>query len=65
MTVPPPPPLPLGYRCGQLRGDVRERPFETGSFDAVYTAVYTMVTIERIDGYVAAIAEVRRVLRLA
>jgi SAM-dependent methyltransferase len=42
-----------------LRADIRELPFPAGSFDAVYT----MGTIEHIDEYVQAIAEVRRVLR--
>jgi SAM-dependent methyltransferase len=50
-------------RAGQparlVRADIRELPFATGSFDAVYT----MGTIEHIHEYVEAIAEVRRVLR--
>lgn len=46
-------PLPL------LRADIRELPFPAGSFDAVYT----MGTIEHIDEYREAIAEVSRVLK--
>ncbi len=46
-------PLPL------LRADIRELPFPSGSFDAVYT----MGTIEHIDEYRQAIAEVQRVLK--
>ena len=42
-----------------VRADIRELPYPQGSFDFVYT----MGTIEHIDEYVQAIAEVRRVLR--
>ncbi|MEP7013673.1 MAG: class I SAM-dependent methyltransferase [Acidobacteriota bacterium] len=42
-----------------LRADIRELPFATGSFDAVYT----MGTIEHIDEYRQAISEVHRVLK--
>ena len=48
-----------GHRDRLVRADIRELPYATGSFDAVYT----MGTIEHIDEYVQAIAEVRRVLR--
>jgi SAM-dependent methyltransferase len=42
-----------------VRADIRELPYPQSSFDFVYT----MGTIEHIDEYVQAIAEVRRVLR--
>jgi SAM-dependent methyltransferase len=42
-----------------LRADIRELPFADGSFDALYT----MGTIEHIDEYRQALAEVTRVLR--
>jgi SAM-dependent methyltransferase len=42
-----------------LRADIRELPFASGSFDAVYT----MGTIEHIDEYREAIREVHRVLK--
>ncbi len=48
-----------GHPHRLLRADIRELPFAEGSFDAVYT----MGTIEHIDEYADAIAEVRRVLR--
>jgi SAM-dependent methyltransferase len=48
-----------GHAARLVRGDIRELPFETGAFDAVYT----MGTIEHIDEYAAAVGEVRRVLR--
>jgi SAM-dependent methyltransferase len=48
-----------GHPSRLVRADIRELPFAEGSFDAVYT----MGTIEHIDEYVQAIAEVRRVLR--
>jgi len=48
-----------GQPARLLRADIRELPFATGSFDAVYT----MGTIEHIDEYLDAIGEVRRVLR--
>ena len=48
-----------GQPARLVRADIRELPFAPNSFDAVYT----MGTIEHIDEYVEAIAEVRRVLR--
>lgn len=42
-----------------VRGDIRELPFASGSFDLVYT----MGTIEHIDEYRLAVAEIERVLR--
>ncbi|MFN7942997.1 MAG: class I SAM-dependent methyltransferase [Thermoanaerobaculia bacterium] len=48
-----------GHPCRLVRADIRELPFPEGTFDAVYT----MGTIEHIDEYALAIAEVRRVLR--
>lgn len=42
-----------------LRADIRELPFDDGSFDFVYT----MGTIEHIDEYRDAVAECHRVLR--
>jgi SAM-dependent methyltransferase len=48
-----------GHPHRLVRADIRELPFPEDSFDAVYT----MGTIEHIDEYVQAIAEVRRVLR--
>jgi SAM-dependent methyltransferase len=51
--------LAAGHPHRLVRADIRELPFAEGSFDAVYT----MGTIEHIDEYAQAIAEVRRVLR--
>ena len=48
-----------GHPRRLVRADIRELPFPDGAFDAVYT----MGTIEHIDEYVQAIAEVHRVLR--
>lgn len=48
-----------GHPVRLTRADIRELPFASGSFDAVYT----MGTIEHIDEYVQAIDEIRRVLR--
>ena len=48
-----------GSAAGILRADIRELPFADDSFDFVYT----MGTIEHIDEYRQAVAEVRRVLR--
>ena len=48
-----------GHPPRLVRADIRELPYPESSFDAVYT----MGTIEHIDEYVQAIAEVRRVLR--
>ncbi len=48
-----------GHGPALLRADIRELPFATGSFDAVYT----MGTIEHIDEYRQAISEVHRVLK--
>lgn len=48
-----------GHAPRLVRADIRELPYATGSFDAVYT----MGTIEHIDEYAQAVAEVRRVLR--
>jgi SAM-dependent methyltransferase len=42
-----------------VNGDIRHLPFESGSFDFVYT----MGTIEHIDEYQAAVDEIQRVLR--
>jgi SAM-dependent methyltransferase len=42
-----------------LRADIRELPFPSGSFDAVYT----MGTIEHIDEYRDSLREIHRVLR--
>jgi SAM-dependent methyltransferase len=48
-----------GHPHRLVRADIRELPFAEGSFDAVYT----MGTIEHIDEYADAVAEVRRVLK--
>jgi SAM-dependent methyltransferase len=52
-------PCSNGRALALLRADIRELPFATGSFDAVYT----MGTIEHIDEYRQAISEVHRVLK--
>jgi SAM-dependent methyltransferase len=49
----------LGQRARMVGADIREVPFPDASFDAVYT----MGTIEHIDEYPQALAEVHRVLR--
>ncbi len=48
-----------GHPLRLLRADIRELPFPTGSFDAVYT----MGTIEHIDEYRDSLREIQRVLR--
>lgn len=48
-----------GFDARLLRADIRELPLASGSFDVVYT----MGTIEHIDEYRQALAEVARVLR--
>jgi SAM-dependent methyltransferase len=48
-----------GFDTKLLRADIRELPFEEGSFDFIYT----MGTIEHIDEYRDAVAECHRVLR--
>lgn len=51
--------MAAGQESRLVRADIRELPYPEATFDAVYT----MGTIEHIDEYRTAIAEVRRVLR--
>jgi SAM-dependent methyltransferase len=49
----------VGHPVRLVRSDIRELPFADDSFDAVYT----MGTIEHIDEYAHAVAEIHRVLK--
>ncbi|MEW5847744.1 MAG: class I SAM-dependent methyltransferase [Myxococcota bacterium] len=49
-----------GRHLPLVQADIRDLPFQTGSFDLVYT----MGTIEHIDEYQRAVSEVHRVLKV-